>query len=167
MKDKDKIICLTGFMGCGKSSVGRVLAERLGCGFTDLDDYIVSREGCSIAEMFKDGEKAFRKIELEALKAYMDSVQEPSVLALGGGTFTIDEARSLVLERSRSFYLRTSLECIRKRLGDKDDSRPLFADASRLYEARRALYEQAAYTLDTDELSPEQLASAIIDILSS
>ena len=66
------IISLTGFMGCGKSSVGRKLSELLCCPFMDLDDVIVEREGRSIPEIFaSDGEAAFRRMELEALKAVL------------------------------------------------------------------------------------------------
>lgn len=162
-----EIICLTGFMGCGKSSVGKVLASRLGCAFADLDDYIVRREGRSIPEIFKEGESSFRKIELEALISFIEEADAPCVLALGGGTFTIEAARSLALERTRTVHLRTELATIRKRLGESDASRPLFADADALYEKRSALYALAEYSVDTDALSPEEVARKIIDILSS
>ena len=154
-------------MGCGKSSVGRKLAARLNCVFTDLDDFIVEREGRSIPEIFKDGEAAFRKLELEALEAYLEQNEGPAVLALGGGTPTIAEARSLVLEKTRTVYLRTAFSTIKARLGAEDVSRPLFADAERLYKNRLVLYEQAEYIVDTDGLSPDEIADAIIDKLSS
>lgn len=167
MEKISEIICLCGFMACGKSTVGSRLAARLGCVFTDLDDYIVQRAGRSIVEIFKDGEAEFRKLELDSLKAYLEATQRQAVLALGGGTFTITEARKLALAKTRTIYLRTDLSTIRERVGASDASRPLFVDAERLYAERRAFYEQAEYTLDTDSLSPEELVSKIIDILSS
>lgn len=167
MDDKSRIICLTGFMGCGKSSVGRELARRLGWRFTDLDEYIVRREGRSIPEIFRDGESAFRKAELAALREYLDSETEESVLSLGGGTFTIEAARILTLSKTSTFFLRTRLETIRKRLGEADVSRPLFADAEQLYSCRLKYYEMAEHVVDTDELDPGQVAENIIDILSS
>ena len=167
MDDKSKIICLTGFMGCGKSSVGKILALKLGRSFADLDDYIVSREGRSIPEIFKEGESVFRKAELAALKDYLENSPTESILSLGGGTFTIEEARDLAIAETTTFFLRTRMDTIRQRLGDSDASRPLFADAERLYESRLKYYEMAKYVVDTDDLDVNQVAERIIDILSA
>ena len=82
-------------MGCGKSSTGRELAELLGAGFTDLDELVVRREGRSIPEIFREGEAAFRKAELEALRELLGRDSDgPEVIALGGGTLTSEAARS-------------------------------------------------------------------------
>ena len=132
------VISLTGFMGCGKSSTGRALAERLGARFVDLDAEIVAREGRPIPDIFRDGgEAAFRAVELASLRAVLDEAsagQQTTVLALGGGALTVPAARDIILAETECVFLRTRLETIRERLGAADASRPLFADA----EARRS-----------------------------
>ena len=159
-------ISLTGFMGCGKSSTGRALAERLGARFVDLDAEIVARGGRSIPEIFTEGgEAAFRAIELETLRAVLgeaDAAGGDTVLALGGGTLTVPQAREIIFARTRCVWLRTRLETIRERLGDADASRPLFADAETLYAARRDIYALAPYAVDTDGLSPDEVAGKIL-----
>ena len=161
-------ISLTGFMGCGKSSTGRALAERLGARFVDLDAEIVARTGRTIPEIFLEGgEAAFRAVELETLRSVLDeaSAGGTTVLALGGGALTEPEARELVLSQSDCVWLRTRLETIRERLGASDASRPLFADAETLFERRAPIYAQAPHIVDTDGRTPEEVADAILDVL--
>lgn len=162
------IISLLGFMGCGKSSVGKSLAHALKCRFVDLDEAVVSLEGRSIPEMFAEGESVFRAAELRALRSVLDSCAEGEtvVLSLGGGTVTVPEALEMVLARTESFYLRTGLETIRARLGESDASRPLFKDAGALYERRAPVYSEAGHIIDTDGLSVREVARDIISILS-
>jgi shikimate kinase len=163
---KKMIISLTGFMGCGKSSVGRELAARLGARLVDLDAEIVARSGRTIPEIFRtDGEEAFRKIELETLRTVLDEAAGDTVLALGGGVLTQPEARELVFGRTCCIWLRTRLDTIRERLGQTDPSRPLFADAEALFAARQALYAQAPLAVDTDGLTPTGIAEAILTLL--
>ena len=162
-------ISLTGFMGCGKSSTGRALAERLGARFVDLDAEIVARDGRPIPEIFREGgEVAFRAVELETLRAVLDeaaSAQGDVVLALGGGTLTVPAAREIILAETECVFLRTRLETIRERLGAADASRPLFADAEMLFERRTPIYAQAPHIVDTDGLTPAGVADAILDVL--
>jgi shikimate kinase len=158
-------ISLTGFMGCGKSSTGRALAARLGARFVDLDGEIVARAGRSIPEIFRDGEAAFRAVEFETLQAVLDETDAPdstTVLALGGGALTLPEARELIFSRTRCVWLRTRLETIRRRLGEVDASRPLFADADALYASREPLYAQAPFAVDTDGKTPDEVAESIV-----
>lgn len=166
---KKRIIALTGFMGCGKSTVGRELAALTDAHFADLDSVIVKREGRSIREIFSaGGEEAFRKAELEALEAFLDkaeSIWKPSVLSLGGGTFCFPSSRHILLERTQSVYLKTSLEEIRSRIGHSDVSRPLFKDADRLFELREPLYSQASLIIDTSGKSVREVAEQIRDTL--
>ena len=162
------ILSLTGFMGCGKSSTGRALAGRLKARFVDLDEEIVARAGRPIPEIFRDGEDAFRAVELETLQAVLDAAdaaQDDTVLALGGGALTLPAARELIFSRTRCVWLRTRLETIRQRLGDADASRPLFANADALYARREPLYAQAPFAVDTDGKTPDAVASAILAIL--
>lgn len=159
------VITLTGFMGCGKSSVGRILADRMDCRFADLDELIVEREACSIADIFRErGEEAFRRIELETLREVLRGCEETGqnmVLALGGGALGLPEARREVFSGSRCVFLDTKLETIKKRLGGSDSSRPLFAKADELFQARLGIYRQAPYSVKTDGLSPEEVAKRI------
>ena len=155
-------------MGCGKSSTGRALAARLRACFVDLDEEIVARAGRPIPEIFRDGEDAFRAVELETLRAVLDAAdaaQDDTVLALGGGALTLPAARELIFSRTRCVWLRTSLETIRQRLGSADASRPLFADADALYASREPLYAQAPFAVDTDEKSPAEVADEIVSCL--
>ena len=162
-------ISLTGFMGCGESSTGRELAERLGARFVDLDTEIVARTGRTIPEIFREGgEAAFRAAELEALHAVLDEASvapAETVLALGGGTLTVSEARELVFAKTECIFLRTRLETIRGRLGAADASRPLFADAEALFAARASVYAQAPFIVDTDGKTPAEVADAIITVI--
>lgn len=159
-------VSLVGFMGSGKSSVGRRLASMTGASFVDLDKRIVLLQGRSIPEIFLDGEEAFRRAEYDALASLLDApvAEGGLVIALGGGAFTYPASRELILERTRSVYLRTRLETIRARIGDSDRSRPLFKDADRLYGERCSVYEGALYAVDTDSLNPEEVARRIISV---
>lgn len=160
------LIALTGFMASGKTTVGRLLAESLGCPFLDLDELIVKKTGRSIPAIFAaDGEAGFRKLEKQALEQTVGKyVENTAVLALGGGTVTVPGAIKLLQEKTTCIYLQASLECIQERLSAQPGERPL-ADAhlaERLAE-REPLYTQAAHiTLDTDGLTPEQIADEII-----
>ena len=160
------IISLTGFMGCGKSSVGRELAVRLGARLVDLDEEIAARSGRPIPEIFRTGgEELFRELELAALRAVLDEAAGDTVLALGGGALTRSEARELIFGRTRCIWLRTRLDTIRERLGQTDPSRPLFADADALFARREALYAQAPLALDTDGRTPAEIAETILGML--
>lgn len=160
------IISLTGFMGCGKSSVGRELAARLGARLVDLDEEIAVRSGRPIPEIFRTGgEELFREIELETLRAVLDEAVGDTVLALGGGALTLDAARELIFRCTRCIWLRTRLDTIRERLGQTDPSRPLFADAEALFARRETLYAQAPLALDTDGRTPAEIAEAILGML--
>ena len=186
------IISLTGFMGCGKSSVGRELSKLLCCRFMDLDDVIVERVGRSITEIFvDDGEKAFRKMELEALQYVIEnSLPEysrgPLVLALGGGTVMTEECAEIVCSETRCIYLRASVETLIGNLEGQTANRPLlnlqnchFERAKRVEKSmalkshiealmvkRSTTYEKTAHIIiDTDGKSIETIASEIISNL--
>lgn len=159
---RNMIISLTGFMGCGKSSVGRELASLSGAEFVDLDEKIAAYAGRTIPEIFRDGEPAFRAVELEVLDSVISGSGSCNmVIALGGGALTMPEARELVFSKTRCVYLRTRLETIRKRLGTEDASRPMFKDAEELFIRRAPVYERAALIVDTDDKTPAEVAALI------
>lgn len=162
MDISETIISLTGFMGSGKSSVGRELASRLGITFVDLDDAVISLAGLSIPEIFTYvGEPGFRALELKALERTFATCRPPYVLALGGGTFTVDEARELVLSRTKCIFLDASADEITRRLGSDTSSRPLF-DVS-LIKKRLPLYRQAHFEVCTDGLTVAETVDSILE----
>lgn len=160
------LITLTGYMGCGKSTVGSLVADALGCPFLDLDAIIEKKAGKTIPQIFAaDGEESFRRLEKklleETVKKYAEST---AVLALGGGTVTVPGAPVLLREKTLCIYLKASLETLQNRLEGQTDGRPLAGEgfAERLGR-RLPLYEQAArIILDTDGCKPEEIADEII-----
>lgn len=160
------MITLTGFMGSGKTTVGKVLADFLGCPFMDLDDLIVKKAGKSIPEIFaQDGEPAFRQLEARLLRQTVEKYTENTVvLALGGGAVTTPASAALLREKTVCIYLRATLETLLGRLEGETGGRPL-ADASladRLA-ARAPIYEETAHVIiDTDGLTPDEVADEII-----
>lgn len=162
------IISLTGFMGSGKSRVGRILADELSWEFIDLDRYIEHKMGRKIPDIFsEDGEDYFRAVEAEAVRDVITMRQitgENLVLALGGGTLSIKPIQWLILEQTSCVYLRTGLDCIIRRLGTNNPGRPLLRDkysVEELLDERIPTYEMAPYTADTDKQSPDEVAAAI------
>ena len=162
----ERPLILTGFMGSGKSSVGRILAKRLSCPFIDLDSEIVAAAGRSINDIFsRDGEQVFRDQETFCLEHVLQGGH--SVIATGGGV--VISAANRVLMRSRGIVvnLDVSLAQVLKRLQGASD-RPLFAgsdSANRvksLMDDRKHFYEDADIRIDTDEKSVEDVAAEIL-----
>ncbi len=160
------MIALTGFMGSGKTTVGKVLADFLGCPFMDLDDLVVKKAGKSIPDIFaQDGEPAFRELEAQILrKTVAKYAESTAVLALGGGAVLAPASAALLHEKTVCIYLRATLDTLLARLEGETAGRPL-ADASladRLT-SREPLYEKTAHVIvDTDGLSPDEVADEII-----
>lgn len=149
------IISLVGYMGSGKSTVGKLLADALGYDFIDLDDEITRINGQSIEQIFKvKGEIKFRKIEHEVLKSVLNI--DNLVLALGGGTPVYYNNMDLINENSVSFYLRMNPVELSERLIKEKEHRPLIKHlndedliefiAKHLFE-RNLFYDRAKYTL--------------------
>ena len=160
------MITLTGFMGSGKTTVGKVLADFLGCPFMDLDDLVVKKAGKSIPDIFaQDGEPAFRELEAQVLrKTVAKYAESTAVLALGGGAVLAPASAALLREKTVCIYLRATLDTLLARLAGETAGRPL-ADASladRLA-SREPIYEETAHVIiDTDGLSPDEVADEII-----
>ncbi|ALV49186.1 shikimate kinase [Streptomyces sp. 4F] len=155
-------------MGVGKSTVGRLLAERLGVGYRDTDDDIVAAQGRAVSDIFvEDGEPAFRALEKEAVRQALAS--HDGVLALGGGAVLDPDTRAL-LAGERVVYLSMDVEEAVRRTG-LGAARPLLAVNPRkqwreLMEARRHLYEETATAVvPTDGRTPEEVAEAVLDAL--
>ncbi len=160
------LITLTGFMGSGKTTVGRILADALGCPFLDLDDLIVKKAGQSIPDIFaQDGEPAFRQLEARLLRQTVEKYGESTaVLSLGGGAILAPASATLLHEKTVCIYLRATLDTLLSRLAGESAGRPL-ADASlaERLAAREPLYEKTAHVvIDTDGLTPEEVSDEII-----
>lgn len=158
-------------MGSGKSRVGRELSEALGWEFVDLDKYIEHKIGKPIPEIFSEGEEHFRAIEAEAVRDVItmrEITGENLVLALGGGTLTINSIRELVLGQTSCVYLRTGLDEIIGRLGTHSRKRPLFNGKYKIEElldSRIPTYELAGHSVITDGKTPEKVAAEILAFL--
>lgn len=123
-----KDISLIGFMGCGKSSVGKILATLLPeCRLIDLDTYIEEKRGKNIPEIFNEyGEAAFRRMEREALEEIFSDKSRPrAILSLGGGTVTSEQCRQLIRQHTDCFYLRATTDTLLDNLEGHSDGRPM------------------------------------------
>lgn len=123
-----KDISLIGFMGCGKSSVGKILATLLpDCRLIDLDTYIEEKQGKNIPEIFNEyGEAAFRRMEREALEEIFSDKSRPrAILSLGGGTVTSEQCRQLIRQHTDCFYLRATTDTLLDNLEGHSDGRPM------------------------------------------
>jgi shikimate kinase len=160
-------IYLVGFMGCGKSKVGSALADELGWSFYDLDDEVEKAAGTSIADLFdQQGEAAFRMIETEVLKKRVYNVRtgRPQVVALGGGTFTIQENYELASNHGVTIWLDVPLVVIERRIAS-ETHRPLARDPVRLqalYADRRDAYTRADYRIATEDQDPAAIVASIL-----
>lgn len=115
-------------MGCGKSSVGKILATLLPeCRLIDLDTYIEEKQGKNIPEIFNEyGEAAFRRMEREALEEIFSDKSRPrAILSLGGGTVTSEQCRQLIRQHTDCFYLRATTDTLLSNLEGHSDGRPM------------------------------------------
>ena len=161
-------IYLVGFMGSGKSTVGRALADELGWPFVDLDEEIERQHGTTIAEIFENrGEQEFREIETEALRRCIRTVQSghPRVVSLGGGAFLRHENLELVSDNGVTVWLDCPLPMIERRIA-AFTHRPLARDPNHLrhlYEVRREGYARADYRV---EIENDDASAAVTRILA-
>ena len=156
---------LVGFMGAGKTTVGRLLAQRLKRRFVDLDDRIRERAGRTIPEIFRDeGEAQFRKVETECLRQLI-AEKEATIIALGGGAFVQEQNAAMIgTARLPVVFLDGLPEELFRRCAPEAGTRPLAADENQfrqLYESRREGYMRAGVRVDTTALSPEQVVEEI------
>ncbi|SDE43132.1 shikimate kinase [Thermus arciformis] len=163
-------VSLTGFMGVGKSRIGKELARALMLHFIDLDRYIERRTGISIPDIFRHlGEEAFRKMEKEAVRELLG--KDFLVLSLGGGTFVDPENRKALLGRGPVVALWASPETILERTLRKPGERPLLQVENplerirTLLEARRPVYQEAHIHVSTDGRKVEEVVAEIVEKL--
>jgi len=161
-----KNIVLTGFMGCGKTTVGKVLAQKLVKKFIDVDVKIERSAGMSIKDIFANfGEEHFRKLESDEIEKI--SSQNNCVVATGGGV--VLNAKNICALRKNGIivYLKCGMEKIEQNLSD-DLSRPLlqsgFDAAYRLYAEREALYENCDIIIDAGGGVDEIVEKILIEV---
>ena len=164
------LIVLVGFMAAGKSTVGKLLADRLGWRFLDPDAEIVRSTGTSIAEIFRErGEAGFRELE-RRLTASLHSVA-PAVLAPGGGWITNPGARAALPPGAFLIWLRVSADEAVRRAQATGEERPLLAGADPLaaarvlLAAREPLYAAADLTVDVERREPADVVREIIEAI--
>ena len=155
-----KNIALVGMPGCGKSTIGRVLAQKLGRKFVDLDEVITEKAGCPIPEIFaKQGEATFRQMEHDCL----DEISKLSglVIATGGGTVIREDNRRLLKQNSETVFLRRDISLLPK------DGRPVSQanDLGELFKKRLPFYLDAADHEITVDADPERNAQTITEVL--
>jgi shikimate kinase len=160
------LLVLIGFMGAGKSLLGRLLAESLHCPLVDLDQEITRIHG-PIPEIFDArGESGFRAIEHHQLDLILPAMPRPSILALGGGAY-LQPANRELLDRHSAIviHLDAPFAVIRARIAGSGHQRPLARDLDRLrqlYEQRRPTYLQAHYTFDASDADPSSLLTTLV-----
>ncbi len=158
-----KHLYLLGFMGSGKSTVGPIVAARMSRPFTDLDELVEKEEHMTIREIFAlRGEGFFRKVESDLL--LISSELPPSVIAVGGGTFSYPINREVILGTGLAIWLRISLSTARERC-ERITTRPLARDQQKfnaLFAERQQYYSLAHVSVDADGRSPEEIADEIV-----
>jgi shikimate kinase len=160
---------LVGFMGAGKSSVGKELAGRLGAEFVDVDDRIEAAAGRTVRDIFSsEGEGTFREMERDAIR---EAVSVPGrILATGGGAFADAGNRRLLKAYAPVFYLRISPDTVFERLAG-DPTRPLLAGAAdagavrEILKSREPAYAEADFTVVAERRTVAQVADAVMKLL--
>jgi shikimate kinase len=161
-------LVLTGFMGTGKTTIGRLVAARLGLPFVDMDAEIEGRTGQSVPDIFaSQGEEAFRQMERALCQEL--SERRGLVVATGGGALLDPVSREIMIRSGFVICLTASPEALVERLAGVDD-RPLLhgndpaARVRTLIDGRREAYAALPYHLDTTHLAPELVAEAVLDL---
>jgi shikimate kinase len=159
-------IFLVGFMGAGKTTVGRELARQLDYEFLDLDELISDAAGMSVQEIFSQlGEDEFRRLEARAITSCRNKSR--CVIALGGGAYVPETNRETLQSIGKTVWLNSPLElCLSRIRGD--ESRPLLKsddEMKALLEYRQSAYSLADYAIDTADDSPEEIARRVVDLL--
>ncbi len=161
-----KSLVLTGMMGVGKSTIGRLLAKRLKVKFIDVDKIIEKKERKSIKRIFDEsGEKYFRKIEEKITLKILNN--KKGIIALGGGAFINEIIREKVLKSSISVWLKVDLDELIKRY--KNNRRPLLnkrkldTDVKKIYQSRKKIYGLANFKMNCDNMNKSKIVQKILE----
>lgn len=155
-------LVITGFMGTGKTTIGRLSAEALNLTFVDTDTVIVQRAGMSIPQIFaQHGESEFRRIEREVCLELAGG--QGQVIATGGGALINPEIRAAMADGNLLVCLTAHPDVLRRRLADTS-GRPLAQDWEALYEKRREAYTAIPHQIDTTDKRPETVVREIVKL---
>jgi len=158
-------IALCGFMGCGKTCVGKELARLTGRKFADTDELIEKEQNKTISEIFAEsGESYFRELEYEMCKKTAE--MNHAVLSTGGGAMTFERNVDAIKKGAKVVFIDTPFDIICKRVGNAE-TRPLFKNrenAQRLYNERREKYLNAADYVVNGNNSPAKIAAEIAEL---
>lgn len=163
-----KSIFLCGFMGCGKSTIGKLLAEMLNCEFFDMDEYIVHKEKKQIPEIFAEkGEQYFRETETAVIK---ELSKANGVIACGGGAMLKKENSEIASENGIVVYIEAPFElCYSRISGDKN--RPIVMNNTKeelnfIYDSRIPLYKEHSSVTVSGNGTPKEIAETIAKIVN-
>ena len=159
-----KNIYLVGFMGSGKSTVGKILAEKLNMKFVDIDKLIEEKEGMKIKDIFEQkGESYFRELERKQIEAIVN--QEGLVVSTGGGLGANLDNMNLMKKNGDVVWLDVSLNTVLDRLKN-DQDRPLLKQPiekiKQLFEERKNVYRLANIRINADKKTPSQIVEEIL-----
>lgn len=165
-----KNIVLVGMMGCGKSTIGRLLAKDMGSKFFDSDQIIEKNESMSIKKIFeRHGEKYFRECEYNTIKDLI-AKKEFCVIASGGGAFIHDITRDLIKNNALSIWLRSSYEVLLKRVS-KSNKRPILENGDKeeilksLIDVRYPIYSEADIHFQNNDIPNKILVRGILEYI--
>lgn len=162
-------IILIGFMGVGKTTIGKIIAKKLKLNFVDMDNYIEKREGKSISKIFEEyGEQQFRELESESLKDLIKS--DNIVISTGGGIVTTKENSDILKKEKIVIFLDANTQTILNNLSKEIDKRPLLSNSnnveytiSNLLNERYEKYNSICdIKIDINEKNIEEVVSQIL-----
>ena len=163
-----KSLVLTGMMGVGKSTIGRLLAKKLRFKFIDVDRLIERQEKRSIKKIFDvDGEEYFRKIEEKATLKILKN--KSSIIALGGGAFINNEIRKEIIKNCCSIWLNLNLELLIKRY-KRNNKRPLLegnnleSEVKKILQSRKKIYALANFKINCDNMNKKDVVQKILNL---
>jgi shikimate kinase len=165
-------VILTGFMGSGKTTVGRLLSDRLEREFLDADEEIEKRNGMSVSEIFRTmGEPRFRQLEKDLILD-LCTLERCKIISLGGGAYMQEQIREACLSSSIVIFLELSWDAWKQRLPNLKENRPILQQRSpeeikNLFDVRQHAYAMNHAAVLTDRQSPEETTETIAGILQT
>jgi shikimate kinase len=169
MTISDKSIVFIGFMGSGKTTIGKIFAEKLGRPFIDIDKEIENEYGVSTTQIFQTfGEKVFREQEKQLITKFCN--EKSSVISVGGGAFLQKEVQEFCMSKCIVIYLDISFENWKERLASIIDSRPILQgltleDMKTLFYKRQELYNAHHIKINIDNLDVHSITNLVIESL--